>query len=192
MIRVNEDSGAGTFTDKRTTQNGSKSGLDGTTPPDRGHAEPHVKPPATATPSPAPGLLEAPTGGGVRVEVADANKSPEKALSPTAPTTAAQDGNRKYENPNSAAAKKRESEGEGGESSKRGGGVGIPRKRGTGARGVVAVEEAGRSDKREDGAGNEAGTGAPPEKMPRFSARVSDHARRLGGVVLCFPCFAGI
>lgn len=174
MIRSNETSVTGTTTDQATAPEGPTSGSAATARPDdhRGH----VKPPATASPSPAPDSLKTPTGG------AAANKPSKRDSSPKAPSTAAAaeegKGKHDYNNPNSSGVKKRGSDprGERGEKNKkRGGDRGVPRKRGSGARGVVAVEEADGGAEGGDRAGKEAGSGVPPEKVPRFSMQVRGH-----------------
>ena len=192
MIRFNEASGTGTITEQGTAKNGSTLGSTATAATvDHGRTEPPLKPPPTASPSPAPGPPETLAGGGVRREGATAGDSPPPGTDPSptkASTTAAQEGSRKEDrdpDPGSpAGAKKRRSDPqrEGGENHKSGEDAGNPIKRGSGARRVVAVEEAdrGAEGRERNRAGEEeAGTGAPPEKLPRFSMPVSGQAIRL-------------
>lgn len=192
MIRYNEGSVTGTTTDHGTATNGSTSGSATTTPPAKGHAEHPVTPQAIASPSPVPGALKTPTGGGVGGEGTDANNLPKKNSSSKAPTAAAQEGDHKDGSPNSSGARKRGSDPprRGGESHKRGGEGSIPKKRGSGARGIVAVEEAGGGAEGGDRAvEEEGGTGGPPEKVPRFSIQVRDHTRKLRRADACVVCF---
>lgn len=188
MISSHEASGTGTAAGQgappQKTPGSAAAAAAAARAANHGGAEPPppAEPPATASPSPAPGSLKTPwEAGGARGErtTDDANKPPlDGGSSPRAPATAGQqeDDGCKGGDPSAPGARKRGSElpGDGGENRKRGADGGVPRKRGSAARGVVAVEEGDSGVEGGGGAGKEAGTGAapPPEKVLRFSTPV--------------------
>ncbi|CAN0124331.1 unnamed protein product, partial [Pylaiella littoralis] len=144
------------------------------------HVESPVTSPATATPSPAPGSLKPPTRGGIGIE---GNDHTDKSLkpSPKSPaTTAPEQDNGRDATSDRSSGKRRASDpqGGGGEHEKRGGDGGTARKRGSGARGVVAVD-ADEGSAGKDGARVEIFSGTHPEKAPRLSVqpRVSKTSR---------------
>lgn len=137
------------------------------------HVESPVTSPGTATPSPAPGSLKPPTRGGIGIE---GNDHTDKSLkpSPKSPaTTAPEQDNGRDATSDRSSGKRRASDpqGGGGEHEKRGGDGGTARKRGSGARGVVAVD-ADEGSAGKDGARVEIFSGTHPEKAPRLSVQV--------------------
>lgn len=144
------------------------------------HESPPETSPATANPSPAPDSVKPSTRGGNRGGGNGINKS--LASSPKAPatTTTTEQDEGKHSTPGMSGGKKRGSNPQwGGEEHEKKGG-GTPRRKGSGARGMVVVEaDEGRGAK--DRAGMEVGSGTHPEKTRRPSTQVGGLGVLRGG-----------